>query len=510
MQRTLLVRTAARAIALTVAFAGAACHDQPPPTATDANAHAPSRMVKSVSGVAVPEARMRSLLTELTRAVAIALSDPVLRRLVYNEMEASPFRESKLHFGPFLRQRGSALAGAMASADNATRDHVLSALDSVVDLEFYMPVDDHRGRWTGGPDLLVATALHDDGTTPTGFDLTGTEVPLVSARTPPATPTLAIVPRETDFSQAAAVSPSQAQAASTASGAGVYMTSAYIPDSHEGWLMGDPEFELHAFVQQPSGAYVDVTCSGGSQNDPFRYDHNDQVWSGDVLVITEQTLGEAEVEFQMWEDDTDACTSSAGRPPKTDDATIWGLGGWASLVYAIVFESGLAQVTAGLLIVPATLDLVSSLHKDDLVGILELPGGCFDEQQGPEKFVIRSEENGPLAGNAYLDFRMGDERTPACSSGSVPPPSWTVSIAGPLSISDEATCTWAASVSGGTSPYSYGWYRDGVQVSTMDYYTGGMDGLSVFELHLWVIDANGAQLWDEIAVGNGGSGWCLE
>ena len=56
----------------------------------------------------------------------------------------------------------------------------------------------HRAAWAGGEDLLVATA-REDGETPVAYDTRGHRR-LLNPRTPPATPVLAVVPVETDFS----------------------------------------------------------------------------------------------------------------------------------------------------------------------------------------------------------------------------------------------------------------------------------------------------------------------
>ena len=113
---------------------------------------------------------------------------------VYTELHASPYREHKLHFGTFLRGSAKPLLAAMAAARSAapdagvsggaalTSDAVLATLDSIVDLEFYMPVKEHFVTWTGGRDLIVASALRDDGRVPFGFDLTGQPVALSAFR----------------------------------------------------------------------------------------------------------------------------------------------------------------------------------------------------------------------------------------------------------------------------------------------------------------------------------------
>ena len=60
------------------------------------------------------------------------------------------------------------------------------------------PVPAHRAAWSGGEDILVATA-REDGEAPVAFDMRGRRR-LLDADARPATPVLAVVPVETDFS----------------------------------------------------------------------------------------------------------------------------------------------------------------------------------------------------------------------------------------------------------------------------------------------------------------------
>lgn len=158
--------------------------------------------LRSSAGLQVPETRMKSILADVTRAVAMALADQRVRTAVYDGLHASPYRENKVQFRTFLQQQGRPLLGAMAAARGRAEAGVLASLDSILDLELYMPVPEHWQVWDGGPDLIVASVLRDNGTIPRAFDLAGKEVVLQSAEDPPSTPTLGIVPVETDFSKA--------------------------------------------------------------------------------------------------------------------------------------------------------------------------------------------------------------------------------------------------------------------------------------------------------------------
>jgi hypothetical protein len=131
-------------------------------------------------------------------------------------------------------------------------DAVFSQLDSIIDLEFYMPVPEHRERWNGNTTLLVAGNLFDDGTIPRAFALDGAPVELSSAIVPPDTPTLVLVQSETDFSSV----PHEEEGTTRILGAyqssegGLWMTAAVIYDDHEGWSAGLPEFENACFQER--------------------------------------------------------------------------------------------------------------------------------------------------------------------------------------------------------------------------------------------------------------------
>src|SRR5690349_14423663 len=85
--------------ALVAALAGAgalACSDRSPATAPGGNAPAavPPTTLRPTT-VAPPE--------QLARALALALQAPEFRAHVKAQLDASPFREHKLHFQRFLR-----------------------------------------------------------------------------------------------------------------------------------------------------------------------------------------------------------------------------------------------------------------------------------------------------------------------------------------------------------------------------------------------------------------------
>jgi hypothetical protein len=88
----------------------------------------------------------------------------------------------------------------MVQTTGKSRTELRALLESLpTPLELYMPVDEHREQWTGTSDLMVLGELSED-VAPVAYTLDGVEVRL-SQEAPPATPVLALVPVETDFSE---------------------------------------------------------------------------------------------------------------------------------------------------------------------------------------------------------------------------------------------------------------------------------------------------------------------
>ena len=70
-----------------------------------------------------------------------------------------------------------------------------------------------------------------------------------------------------------------------------------------------------------------------------------------------------------------------------------------------------------------------------------------------------------------------------------PPPPFTVTITGPDPVQPFSQCLYQALVSGGTSPYSYGWKADGVPVGADNPFYRHNAGTSSFALEVTVTDA---------------------
>jgi len=161
-------------------------------------------------------------------------------------------------------------------------------------LEIYFPVPEHRARWGGGPELLVASA-REDREAPIAYDVRGRRQVLAADR-PPATPVLAVVPVETNFDE-----PASNVSFMEGSGdpvppissppAGMYMTYSHFVQDFESWLKGSPEFEIHILGQAGSSdSLKDYQCAGGAAGGYYHFDQNSLTWTGSVLLFTQAQL----------------------------------------------------------------------------------------------------------------------------------------------------------------------------------------------------------------------------
>jgi len=304
-----------RAAALVLLMSALACSDRPPGTAPDAAEPA------ILSAAARPEL--------LARSLALALGDPAFRAHVKAELDRSPFREHKLSFQRFLaaeRGSGSGALAAMARGTGLAAADLAGAAERAIPLEMYVPVPEHRRAWTGDANVLVATAVADHDP-PVAFDLQGNRRVLDPER-PPATPVIAVVPVETDFS----TEPTLISGCWTcgfwpplpplpAAVPGLYMTQAHFVDDFEGWLKGAPEFEVHILGQKgQTDSLTDYQCAGEKAPAPYYFDQNALDWSGSVMLLSKVQLDAynaahpgQNVRVFVVEDDDTACEIKANR-----------------------------------------------------------------------------------------------------------------------------------------------------------------------------------------------------
>ncbi|PYO27686.1 MAG: hypothetical protein DMD73_08360, partial [Gemmatimonadetes bacterium] len=267
---------------------------------------------------------------QLARGLALALADPAFRARVRAELDRSPYREHKLPFQRFLAADGGLALAALARGAGRTTTELAREADRAIPLEMYLPVPAHRRAWTGGPDVLVATAIADHDV-PVAFDVHGSRR-LLDPEHPPATPVIAVVPVETDFSPkpSALIACLEYCGGGGGGGGGVsppppppglYMTKAHFVEDFEGWLKGSPEFEVHILGQKgQSDSLTDYQCAGEKQPGTYYFDQNDLDWSGSVMLFSQSQLDAynaahpgQNVRVFVVEDDDTACEIKANR-----------------------------------------------------------------------------------------------------------------------------------------------------------------------------------------------------
>jgi hypothetical protein len=291
----MLSQTSRRAApaALALLIGGLACSDRTPGTgpapgpAAGPNAGTPGH---AVAHPAPPE--------QLARALALALGDPAFRARVHAELGRSPYREHKLPFQRFLAADGGVALAALARGSGRTGSEVARDADRAIPLEMYLPVPAHRRAWTGDANVLVATAIADHDV-PVAFDVHGNRR-LLDPEHPPATPVIAVVPVETDFSPKPSPLVACLEFCGGGGGGGVsspppspglYMTKAHFVSDFEGWLKGSPEFEVHILGQKgTSDSLTDYQCAGETQLAPYYFDQNALDWSGSVMLFSKSQL----------------------------------------------------------------------------------------------------------------------------------------------------------------------------------------------------------------------------
>ena len=257
----------------------------------------------------------------LAKQVAMALKNPALRAYLRAQLEASPYPEHKLQFQTFLATNGGRALREVAAENRVSREALSEQAKSAIALEVYFPVPEHRAAWAGDERLLVATALTDDDP-PIAFDTDGRRQVLDPA-TPPATPVLALVPVETDFS----VRPARLQCQEDCGGGGgslppppppapgLYMTKSHFTQDFEGWLKGSPEFEVQILGQRgQTDSLISYQCAGEHAGGPYTFDQNNLDWSGSVLLFSKNQIDQYNVAHPdqnvrvfVVEDDDTAC-----------------------------------------------------------------------------------------------------------------------------------------------------------------------------------------------------------
>jgi hypothetical protein len=328
----------------------------------------------------------------LARLVARALRSPVFRAYLKAQLDASPYTEHKVQLETFLGANGGRARRYVALENGETEAGIAEEARAAIPLELYLPVPAHRSVWTGDENVLVATAL-TDGEAPVAFAPTGSRR-VLDATTPPATPVIAVVPVETDFTappplQRAMTCPECDDGGGVAPSTpppGLYMTKAHFEQDFEGWLKGAPEFEVHILGQKgQTDSLLSYQCAGERQGGPYFFNQDNLDWTGSVLLFSKMQLDQynathpgQNVRVFVVEDDDTACTIKTDPDrfqkvvSQVDSAyQRFTTGNDSSTVFVKAFKYGKAaysvwQALASLF--KSNDELVGNAVEDDIVG----------------------------------------------------------------------------------------------------------------------------------------------
>jgi hypothetical protein len=239
-----------------------------------------------------PEDRARH--ERLAERIAKALRDPDFRRSVLEALDQSPYREHKVHLQRYLGDNGGRERLRVARLAREADGPIQTDLNDAGPVEMYFPVREHRARWNGDTDLIVATA-EVDGDAPIGFDLFGRRIRL-DPDTPPTTPVLMVSRAEQSFAPTAngIVCVLQCGGGGGGSGggsgspiSGLYLTQTQFTETFESWFKGEPEFEVHVLGQDGSTKQlISYQCAGENAGPLYTFDQNGKSWSGSVLLFS--------------------------------------------------------------------------------------------------------------------------------------------------------------------------------------------------------------------------------
>ena len=134
----------------------AACADGPTPL--DPAAASPP-LAPAFSAPGIGEQAARHL--RLAHHLALALQDDGFRATVYRALSESSEPEGKVHLQRFLGEDRGASRRRLAELAGESEAAIGADLEGSQPIEIYLPVPQHRLSWSGGLDVLVATAESD-------------------------------------------------------------------------------------------------------------------------------------------------------------------------------------------------------------------------------------------------------------------------------------------------------------------------------------------------------------
>lgn len=178
-------------------------------------------------------------------------------------MRASRLNEHKLVLQDFLLSTtGQRLRDAAAAALGISRDELMRAVERLPRLDFYAPFQEHRRRWRGGADILVALTYDLQAPTLTAFRTTGERVLLHEADGVPRSAVLVLHPAEPKVLRDNPQPDRPGDVIEDANDGQIGTRRMFAAEDPASWLGAPP------FAAAPALVACEVDCGGGPGGPP--------------------------------------------------------------------------------------------------------------------------------------------------------------------------------------------------------------------------------------------------
>lgn len=204
---------------------------------------------------------VETIIDDMAKDLAALLTHPGIRNKLRVHVKKSSKREQIIFLDEFMadavKEKGlpdqakGRAKGLLDKSKGAKKRFSETNLKQVVvspEIDVYFPVRDHRAKWTGGDDVLVAAGvIGDDHKQIKAYSAKTQEVIYISGDQPPAQPVIIVAPCEHESHEAQPVlkvgEVPQSKSAPPPEGEQSYTLVNYfkITDDKEPWYAGDPE-----------------------------------------------------------------------------------------------------------------------------------------------------------------------------------------------------------------------------------------------------------------------------
>lgn len=460
----------------------------------------------------------------VARGFALALASPEMRAMIRDAMRASDLNEHKLVLQDFAdTPEGRQLLAAAARELAVSEGRLIRMVKGLPEFDFYAPFAKHRREWRATADVTVAATFDPDNRYLDAFSINGEMITLDYEDGVPSAPLLILHPGERKVRQVLANRLVRGETIEDADERAhrlkrpVLQSVGFSPESvyidffnyhGDDLFAGDAELFFEASIQTSAGFFTGTYYQGNVENDEG-YDV-----TAPLIHVAPRAVGEI-LRIEVVEHDPWGASDRYGPKEWRYDErlvikTLYDERGNEGIDVRLDWFAGTNRIPSAITISPsqptvavgATLQL--SYVAYDQAGTAMAPSQhAAPTWQITNPAIATVSSTGRVTGNSPGTTTIGITICPTqspgspCKQASFPltvfngPPSLTASINGPGAAMPNETCSWWASVSGGTGSYTYNWYVGGAwQSSNYDLYYANSG--SSFTIELQVRDSNGA------------------